>query len=51
MLALAQEMEIVQQALLRYQKAGGKVIIVPVLWWNGDSGPAIFLPGGVLELE
>ena len=38
-----QALEILQQALLEYQKAGGQIEFVPEFYWQGKSGCAIIL--------
>jgi hypothetical protein len=50
-LTLEQARIILQQSLRNYQEAGGKVIHIPRLVFNGDVGPAIFLPGANFEID
>lgn len=40
-----QALEIVQQSLREYQKAGGVVQVMDRFWFGGESYTAILLPG------
>lgn len=41
----AQALEIVQQSLREYQKAGGVVQVMDRFWFGGESYTAVLLPG------
>jgi hypothetical protein len=43
-----QALEIVQQSILEYQKAGGEVTVVPQLFYSGHQALAIVMPGAHL---
>lgn len=45
----AEALQILQQSLIEYQKAGGKLEVIPDYWHNGTRRLAVVFPGVMLN--